>query len=1247
MTMKLLHVFMCIVIIAGTIGGGAGTTVSAAEPPAPRFVFQSDFENDSARGGFSAVYNGEDIISGGGEASFGYSAAVEAPYEGCGNIGEIHLKDTGTRDYIYTWQPNPTKLNVAGTGFDFTNQTTDVVLETWFRTTSAEGNKGLFLLMSRPNNKESGWLVYIDGNNLVIAGSSSGKKISADTWYHIYAVIRGGYLTVYIDGEQVGTAVPMHTKEISDVTEFRNFVKSWNTQDNYIADYSIKTLENIKLMKSSVSDEARKVSLNTDVVYLEFSNMLSPSGEAITVYKNGVPLSDSAYTASLDEANRKRIKIQFADELSSAAEYTAEYADVTDIFGSTCSGAISFYTENSGKREFYTGTNSSNQVISSGFENNHNEFTDIPGNAKKYLGNNQKEAHITYYNAEGIYDFEANVLDGYQYDAAQEAGSRKSAMYFSVSENGTDFTPIAVKWRLENDKIYHPNIVNPVAYKREVYESVRVPDGVKYLRVHMKRLDSNTNTDGLWANLLYRVVLNGGAPLENERNLEEWQGIPYGKDVLASIKNHFPELEHPRILADSSDFARLRGAIQNDGWHKTLYEKIKSEMDADIAANYLPPNEIDSNNIYDTGLDFARSERDRILKLGLLYQVSGEQKYATQAYKELERISGYSHWKYGHFLNTAELSNAFAIGYDWCYDGWTEAQRNTIASGVMRHGLRRGIEALRSGGSFAATTNNWLIVCMSGLLTAALSTAEADEEFSAEIAEWALYYLRKTMDYFEPNGGYEEGMGYWEFAVQYMVYAISSLELSAGTSYGLAESNGFSETGLYPLYMLAPSGKIVNFADAYWEPIYAPQCYWLARRYENPVFSHYQKRLYPNGLNKGKGGALDLLWYSDEHYSSPQDANLPLGNLFEGNENFSFFLESWEPNALYAAFMAGDNQSSHGDLDIGSFVLESGGVRWAEELGNDSYNADGYFDSLKELDGRWDYYRKRAEGQNTLVINPGYEPDQYIYAQTNISAFNTSDDGGYAIADLTPAYNQSFNKIGRYYQNDVQSVWRGIRMFDGRTQAAVQDEISLSAPGEVWWFMHTAANINLSNGNRTATLSQNGKYLRATLVSPSGAQFTVTEAEALPSSPNANPNRVSGIKKLTVKLENVEDAVIKVVFSPIENADAEVNTEEYAVVPLSHWAEENTAPEISAHFGADSIPMFEVYNSGARRELTLIAAVYDTDGSMAEVEVMAASAKTGGNTFKLPTLERTEGKRVSMYVWEGLDSITPLLVREN
>jgi hypothetical protein len=81
---------------------------------------------------------------------------------------------------------------------------------------------------------------------------------------------------------------------------------------------------------------------------------------------------------------------------------------------------------------------------------------------------------------------------------------------------------------------------------------------------------------------------------------------------------------------------------------------------------------------------------------------------------------------------------------------------------------------------------------------------------------------------------------------------------------------------------------------------------------------------------------------------------------------------SWcDKAAFWLAMKSGDNAASHSHLDIGTFVLEAGGRRFAIDLApDDDYALPGYFSP----DRRPGYYRISTAGHNTLLVDEANQP---------------------------------------------------------------------------------------------------------------------------------------------------------------------------------------------------------------------------------------------------------------------------------
>jgi len=117
----------------------------------------------------------------------------------------------------------------------------------------------------------------------------------------------------------------------------------------------------------------------------------------------------------------------------------------------------------------------------------------------------------------------------------------------------------------------------------------------------------------------------------------------------------------------------------------------------------------------------------------------------------------------------------------------------------------------------------------------------------------------------------------------------------------------------------------------------------------------------------------------------------------------------------------------------------------------------------------------------------------------------------------------------------------------------IQDEIQLKKPGEIWWFMHTKANIQLEDEGKTAILElpkiKNKVKIK---IIDSDYKFEVLDAKPLSTSPNPKEqNENKEYKKLAIHIINKADCNINVLFVP-QNSD-DKNEAAQKITPLSQW----------------------------------------------------------------------------------------------
>jgi hypothetical protein len=606
------------------------------------------------------------------------------------------------------------------------------------------------------------------------------------------------------------------------------------------------------------------------------------------------------------------------------------------------------------------------------------------------------------------------------------------------------------------------------------------------------------------------------APAQNESFLN----IPDPAEALATLNP-----DHPRLLIGPGGFEALTERVSADPqlseWSDAIVTRAEAITDEPVSTYEIP----DGKRLLAT----SRRVLQRTQDLAWAHHVTGDRRFLDRCWAELEAAASFKDWNPSHFLDTGEMTCAFGLAYDWLYHEWTPEQRRVLREAIVRHGLVPGRKSYRGEeqlGWWTRATHNWNQVCNGGLAIGALAIAESEPELAGEIISAGLSSLRLAMRSFAPDGGWAEGPGYWNYATRYNVLHIAAIESALGTDFGFVRFPGFDRAGDFPVHITGPIGRTFNFADGSDRINRAAQLQWLSARFDHPEYAAHQARI-------ATPLVTDIIWGAAADRSGAEHP--PLDRHFEGIGVVTM-RSAWDDRrALFVGFKAGDNRVNHSHLDLGTFVLHASGQRWAMDLGSDDYNMPAYFGRQ-----RWTYYRLRAEGHNTLIVEPGSGPDQDPGAKGRITRFESTPERALAIADLTLAH------AGR-----IDSARRGIALFDGRSRVLVQDEVSGAAGSEIWWFMHTNATIEITPDQPArAVLSIGSERLEAKILSPSGAAFRAMDARPLPTSPDPSmQSRNGGRRKLAIRLEPTAVLRLAVLLEPLHE-DAPPTPK---VTPLDAW----------------------------------------------------------------------------------------------
>ncbi|MFT3935195.1 MAG: DUF4962 domain-containing protein [Chitinophagaceae bacterium] len=391
--------------------------------------------------------------------------------------------------------------------------------------------------------------------------------------------------------------------------------------------------------------------------------------------------------------------------------------------------------------------------------------------------------------------------------------------------------------------------------------------------------------------------------------------VAQGDSVLATLNK-----QHPRIIATAADFERVAALKETDPYVKEAFAKLYGIGDKII-------NEPVAKFVIPDGLRLLATSR-RVLgwvsTWSFLYRVTKEKRFADRAWQELYAASQFPNWNPKHFLDVGEMTYAFALGYDWLFDYLSDDQKRIIKSAIIEKGLSRALMAyeglaVQNESWWPNVGHNWNQVCNGGIGVGALAIADEEPKLAERILKNVIQRLPLAMKHFAPDGAWNEGPGYWSYATAYNVAIIAALKTATGKDFGLSSIEGFSKTGLFPIYNSGPIDKSFNYADGGDEKIAAAQMFWMANTFNVPAVAKYLYEAKP-------ADAFSLLWYRPEMVKS--DKVLPLDAYFRESEVVTMRSKWNDSLATFVACKAGDNKANHSHLDLGSFILDAIGERW-------------------------------------------------------------------------------------------------------------------------------------------------------------------------------------------------------------------------------------------------------------------------------------------------------------------------------
>ena len=572
----------------------------------------------------------------------------------------------------------------------------------------------------------------------------------------------------------------------------------------------------------------------------------------------------------------------------------------------------------------------------------------------------------------------------------------------------------------------------------------------------------------------------------------------------------------------------------------------------------------------------------RMATLATLHFLDGDPRWKERGIRELVAITDpatFQNWYVDEPEVTADFLIAACLAYDAFRDGLTAKQVTEVKSYM----IEKGVDALaarlkgdpipetargQSAGAEATAkakakapppkpaarkdadeeVDAEHMVVSSALIMAALCLSDEDPGAARKAIETAGKMFGQGMTQFAPAGIWPEGLEAGERVLDYAILVLQSLRANAGTDFGFSVIEGLPQVGLTRLHLVGPTGSMFNYGDAAGVAFSRPWVgTWLAGVHGNMGSRALTAGAAPSPEASNLTAVGNLLFFNPHAAGEGKADSMDYGVV---GGQVAALRSGWEPEAMYLAIKGGDNRVPSSQLDLGTFVLDAGGTRWAIELGSETDRAPGFDPKAADRSKRYQLYVEGTPGQNTLEIGqaeeqpaakkgapppkPVISTNQSLDARAALSLVKSAPEAGMAVVDLEQAYSKV-----------AKSALRGAMVVRGaKPYVVLQDELNIKNNTPVVWKMHTRAEV--APEGSTVKLTDKGKTMHLAIVSPPGASFSVDDA---PEPANEQMKKLTGIKVLKINLGEVKGARTICVTAALDDKPPA-----HALKPLEEWA---------------------------------------------------------------------------------------------
>lgn len=543
-----------------------------------------------------------------------------------------------------------------------------------------------------------------------------------------------------------------------------------------------------------------------------------------------------------------------------------------------------------------------------------------------------------------------------------------------------------------------------------------------------------------------------------------YAGCGCGKAQKSSDNSHLwkegevkEKADHPRLLLFADEEKEILERIKEDKVYRKIHSVIIDASDLMLGQPLLE-RKVVGGRLLAVSSEFLK----RTFYLSYAYRLTKDSRYAVRAEKEMLGVASFSDWHPEHFLDVAEMTMAMAIGYDWLYNDLSDLTKEKLRAAIVEKGLKPSLK----NNDWANRKNNWNQVCNASLSFGAIAVQDYHPGLSERIISRAYKTLALPLGQYAPDGLYQEGYGYWNYGTSFNVLFLAAVEKYFKDDKGLSGTPGFLQTARFMTNMVGQTGLPYNWSDNDPKAVFSPAMIWFADKNSDKSLLWSEKRI----LESSGNGLGDRLLPAAMIYGRKvafENIEVPASKCYFGSgaNSVALMRSSWtDPDAIYLGYKLGAASVPHSHLDIGSFIMEADGVRWAEDPGRQKYESIEKYGNIWQYDQnafRWKIFRLGSMSHNLITV----DGNQILASgSAKLDKVSEKENFKFAVSDLSSMYS-----------GQLAGLVRGVAIVNDE-YVVVRDEYkTLDRETSLRWAMFTSADVLLKEN--AAELTYKGKKL--------------------------------------------------------------------------------------------------------------------------------------------------------------------------